>query len=266
MEFLSSHLDRLRSERPLVHNITNYVVMNTTANALLAVGASPVMSHALEEVEEMVGLSSALVVNIGTLSKKWVKAMELAMDTAHHLNKPVILDPVGAGATSYRTKTALDLLLRNHPTLIRGNASEIAALTDANAKTKGVDSSLDALDALTAAKKLAVQFDATVVVSGQKDLVVDRSQVWEIANGHSLMASITGMGCCASALCAAFAAISSNPSEAAVTAMASMGVAGEKAAASASGPGSFFAGFLDELFRLDGESLKASARVREIAS
>lgn len=265
MDSLSGHLERLRSEGPLVHSITNYVVMNNTANALLAVGASPVMAHALEEMEEMVGLASALVVNIGTLSKKWVKSMELAMDVARRLNKPIIVDPVGAGATSYRTHTVMELMLRNHPTILRGNASEILSLTNASSQTKGVDSILESKDALAAAKLLAGQFGATVVVSGKIDLVVHGGQVYEVSNGHPLMGKVTGMGCCASVLCAAFAAVAGNPVEGACAAMATMGAAGEKAAVEARGPGSFQVRFLDELYQISGESLEATAKVREIS-
>src|SRR5690606_30656687 len=133
-------LRRIRAEAPVIHNITNHVVMNTTANALLAIGASPVMAHAPQEVEEMVGIARALVLNIGTLSDAWIEAMILAGRAARQRGIPIVLDPVGAGATSYRTNTARRLLDEVSPTIVRGNASEIRALVSERGATRGVDS------------------------------------------------------------------------------------------------------------------------------
>lgn len=157
---------RIRSEAPLVHNITNFVVMNTTANALLAIGASPVMAHAVEEVEAMVRLARALVINIGTLSGPWITSMRKAAAAARQCGIPVVLDPVGAGATSFRTRTAHRILADSPPTIIRGNASEIRALHYAESETKGVDSRHDAEAALDAARELAKKFGCVVSVSG----------------------------------------------------------------------------------------------------
>ena len=140
---ISRDLEEVRRQAPLVHNITNYVVMNTTANALLAVGASPVMAHAPEEVEDMVDIASALVINIGTLSEPWIESMLKAAKRAQKKGIPIVYDPVGAGATPYRTRTIHELIQAAAPSILRGNASEIMALAGDAAKTKGVDSTSD---------------------------------------------------------------------------------------------------------------------------
>ncbi|HNY50274.1 MAG TPA: hydroxyethylthiazole kinase [Smithella sp.] len=248
-------MERIRSQAPVVHNITNYVVMNNTANALLAIGASPVMAHALEEVEDMVDIASALVINIGTLSEHWINGMLKAARQAGKKGIPIILDPVGAGATSYRTKTARVLLAAAAPAIIRGNASEIMALYDDQSKTKGVDSAASSDQAMNIAQKLSQLHQCVVCVSGVVDYVIDRDKVVKIKNGHPMMSSVTGLGCTASALCGAFAAVEKSSFTATVGAMAAMGVAGEMAAATAAGPGSMQMHFLDCLYRLSQDDL-----------
>jgi hydroxyethylthiazole kinase len=245
-----SDLSRIRTEAPLVHNITNYVVMNVTANALLAVGASPVMAHAVEEVEEMVGLAQALVLNIGTLSGPWIEAMLVAGRAARRRGIPVVLDPVGSGATRFRTATALRLLDEVGPTIVRGNASEIASLCSDAGGTKGVDSTRASEETVELAQSLAARRGCTVVVSGATDAIVGEGKVLRVRNGHPMMARVTGMGCTASALVAAFAAVNPSPLRAAAHAMAVMGIAGEMAAERAEGPGSFQPHFLDALSRI----------------
>jgi hydroxyethylthiazole kinase len=240
-------IQRIRAEGPLVHNITNYVVMNPTANALLAIGASPVMAHAVEEVEEMVSLASALVINIGTLSAPWVKAMIKAGKKARRLKIPVVLDPVGCGATRYRTTVAQEIMREVAPTIIRGNASEIRSLLGRKAGTKGVDSRQKPDEVLDEARALSTSAGCVVSVSGPVDLVVEGDTVIRIANGHPLMARVTGMGCTASAITGAFAAVNPQRLQAAAHAMAVMGIAGEMAAERAVGPGSFQMHFLDAL-------------------
>ncbi|MBW2651028.1 MAG: hydroxyethylthiazole kinase [Deltaproteobacteria bacterium] len=256
-------IEKIRETSPLIHNITNYVVMNSTANALLAMGASPVMAHAVEEVEEMTGIARALVINIGTLSESWVKAMFRAVSRAGELGIPVILDPVGAGATSYRTKTCHDLIDAVSPAIIRGNASEIMALVMGETKTKGVDSSDPSSAALEAAKLLSRNAGSTVCVSGEVDYIVDGGSVIKVENGHPMMARVTGMGCAATALCGAFAAVNSSFPAAAAEAMVVMGIAGEIAAESSEGPGSLQVGFLDALFRLSEDDLINRIRIGE---
>ena len=251
----------IRRLAPVVHNITNYVVMNTTANALLALGASPVMAHAEEEMGDMVGIASALVINIGTLSKEWVKAMYKAAEKAMERGIPVVLDPVGAGATTYRTATARDLVSAIRPAIIRGNASEIMAVLGDQARTRGVDSSEASHDAVAAAMAIHQTWGSTVCISGETDYVVGGATRYQIRNGHPMMTRVTGLGCTASALCGAFAAVTRDPAQAAAQAMAVMGVAGELAAAGADGPGSLQVRFLDALYRLDEATLAQRIRL-----
>ena len=243
-------LQKLREQAPVIHNITNFVVMNTTANALLAVGASPVMAHAAEEVADMVGIASALVINIGTLSKHWVDAMFVAVQSAAKRGIPIVLDPVGAGATPYRTRTVLALMEAARFTVVRGNASEILAIHGAHGGTKGVDSTAAAQDAVQAARAIHERFGATVCISGKTDFVVGSQGVLSIHNGHPMMTRVTGLGCTASALCGAFLAVTPDPSQATAQAMAVMGIAGELAAERSEGPGSLQVNFLDALYKL----------------
>ena len=245
-----SDVQKIRAEAPLVHNITNYVVMNSTANALLALGASPVMAHALEEVEEMTGLARSLVLNIGTLSPPWVAAMLRAGGVARKRGIPVILDPVGAGATRYRTETARKILDEVGPTIVRGNPSEIRALASAEGKTKGVDSTHGSEEAVEAARAVAQAYNCVVSVSGVVDVIVSASSTVRVANGHPLMGKVTGLGCTATAVTAAFAAVNADALHAASHAMAVMGVAGEISEEHSKGPGSFQMHFLDALAQM----------------
>jgi hydroxyethylthiazole kinase len=243
-------IQKIRAEAPLVHNITNYVVMNTTANALLAIGASPVMAHAVEEAKEMVGHARALVINIGTLSAPWVEAMVKAGKEARRRKIPVVLDPVGSGATQFRTTAAHKLIKQTHPDIIRGNASEIRSLIRTGPGAKGVDSRHTPDEVLDDARELSRSAGCVVSVSGPTDLIVQGDTVSRIANGHPMMAKVTGMGCTASAITAAFAAVNPSPFQAAAHAMAVMGIAGEMAAEHSAGPGSFQLNFLDALYRI----------------
>ncbi|MCW8858694.1 MAG: hydroxyethylthiazole kinase [Deltaproteobacteria bacterium] len=247
-------IQRIHDVSPLVHNITNYVVMNTTANALLAIGASPVMAHAQEEIADMVGIASALVINIGTLSRDWIVAMKRAMESAAEKAIPIIFDPVGAGATAFRTRTCHELLEQVRPTVIRGNASEIMALVDSTVQTKGVDSLID-IAPVKAAQSLAKRLSCVVVVSGESDLIADGRTCVYTHNGHSLMPKVTGLGCTASALMGAFSAVQSNPLLAAAHTMAVMGICGEIAAERASGPGSLQMHFIDSLYQLSEQQI-----------
>lgn len=255
------NLETLRAKSPLVHNITNFVVMNFTANALLAVGASPVMAHAMEEVEDMVSIAGALVVNIGTLSPDWVDGMVLAMKKAKSIGVPIILDPVGAGATPYRNNVLKRLLDAASPTIIRGNASEIMALAGLDIQTKGVDSSAAVNDSLEAARQLSNNYGSVVSVSGPTDLIVFKDKIAYVNNGVSLMTGVTGMGCTASTLAGAFAAIQSDPFEAAVSAAATMGVAGQLAWEKTTSPGTFQMEFLNALYNIAPEHLSRLAKV-----
>ena len=248
-------VENIRSQAPLIHNITNYVVMNTTANALLSLGASPVMAHAIEEVEEMVAMAGALVINIGTLSERWIAAMIKAGEAAKKRGIPIILDPVGAGATGLRTKTAHDLMIAAAPTIIRGNGSEIISLASAESSTKGVDSIHGAEAAGDAAQILAEKYQCVVSISGPIDVILDVNERITIANGHPMMPKVTGLGCTATAITGAFATVNTSPFLAAAHAMAVMGITGEIAAEKSDGPGSLQLNFLDTLYRLDKQKI-----------
>ena len=249
-DVLSAAIAAVRTQSPLVHNITNYVVMNNTANALLAVGASPVMAHWASEMEEMTAIAGALVINIGTLDADWIEGMKAAGLAASRRGTPIVLDPVGAGATSQRTKAAWEIIDLCNPTIIRGNGSEIMALVDAGIKSKGVDSSASSDDALAAARKLASETGAVVVISGETDYITNGSEVYTVEGGDTIMTSVTGMGCTSTALVGAFAAVEPDAMVAATAAMAVMSLVGERAAANARGNGSMQVQFLDELYNL----------------
>jgi hydroxyethylthiazole kinase len=259
------NLEALRAAQPLIHNITNLVVMNYTANALLAMGASPVMAHAAGEVEEMVALAKALVLNIGTLTEDWVDSMVRAGRAAAALGTPIVLDPVGAGATRLRTASALRIVAEVHPNVIRGNPSEILALGSASATTKGVDSTLPVERAAAFAKRLAVDLGATVAVTGAVDLVTDGTHALRVHNGHPLLGRVTGTGCTATAAIGAFLAVDADPVGAAASALAYFGLAGEIAARRAAAPGSFTIALLDALFTITPEELQSGCRI-EIAA
>ena len=254
-------LRRLREAKPLVHQITNYVVMNETANATLALGALPVMAHAREEVEEMAAIAGALVLNIGTLSPDWVDAMLLAGRAANEHGVPVVLDPVGAGATAYRTETARRLLDEVRVTVLRGNAGEVATLVGVSAEVRGVESIGAADDSASLARAAGARLGLVASVTGPVDHVSDGNSVVAVANGHPLMASITGTGCMSSALTGCFLAVNrERPLEAAAEALVAFGVAGEEAARGAKGPGSFHVALYDSLAALDPATLDAKAR------
>jgi hydroxyethylthiazole kinase len=254
-------MEAIKKQAPVIHNITNYVVMNSTANALLAIGASPVMAHAGEEVEEMVNIAQSLVINIGTLSESWVASMFKAVRQARKKGIPVILDPVGAGATAYRTRTARELIKSGQPTVIRGNASEIMALADDHSKTKGVDSAADSDAAIITAQKLAETHKCVVCISGATDYIIDSENILKIKNGHPLMTKVTGLGCTASALCGAFAAVEALPFVATAKAMAVMGIAGEIAIEKSAGPGSLQTNFLDVLYLLTEADISSRLKI-----
>ena len=255
-------LRTIRETKPLVHQITNYVVMNETANATLALGALPVMAHAIEEVEEMVGLAGALVLNIGTLSGPWVESMLRAGKAASARGIPVVLDPVGAGATRFRTETALRLLDVVDVTVLRGNAGEVASLVGVEAEVRGVESIGTGQSAAELARAAARRFQCVASVTGPVDHVSDGEAAVAVANGHELLATVTGTGCMSSALTGCFlAAKPDEPLAAAAEALVAFGVAGEDAAEGARGPGSFHVGLYDALAALDPETLDGPARV-----
>ena len=264
---LWADLQAVRQQSPLVHNITNFVVMNYSANALLAVGASPVMAHAKEEVRDMVGIAQALVLNIGTLEPDWIEAMRLALQAARARGVPVVLDPVGAGATPYRNAAIGELLRSGTPSVVRGNGSEVMSVAGLAAATRGVDSAASSGEALDAARALARDLQSVVCISGADDHVVDAGGRWAtLSNGHPWMTKVTGVGCSASALVGAFAAVQPDRWRATVAAMAVLGVVGELAAertqAAGGGVGRLQIELLDGLQLLDEAGFKARLELK----
>ncbi len=251
-------LAAIRERKPLVHQITNYVVMNETANATLAIGALPVMAHALQEVEEMTSAASALVLNIGTLSDEWVEAMLLAGRAANRAGVPVVLDPVGAGATRYRTEVSRRLLEELEVAVVRGNSAEVATLAGRAAEIRGVE----ALGAggPELAREAARALGCVAAVTGPVDHVSDGETVNAVANGHELLGTVTGTGCMATALTGCFLAVQPDPLAAATGALVAFGAAGEDAAQEAKGPGTFHAALYDALYALDPETLDSRTR------
>ncbi len=255
----------VRERAPLVHSITNFVVMNLNANVLLAAGASPVMAHAHEEVQAMAGIAQALVLNIGTLEPVWIESMRLALLTASQRGIPTVLDPVGAGATAYRNASIELLLNTTSPSVIRGNGSEIMSVAGSSVQTRGVDSGAQANDALGSARALVARTGGVVCVSGQTDHIVDGTRWALLSNGHPWMTKITGVGCSATALIGAFCAVQPDAWRATVSAMALMGVVGEVAAEKAvvrkQGVGSMQVLMLDELQLLDQATFDARLKM-----
>jgi len=249
-------LHAVREQKPLVVNITNYVVMNNTANGLLAIGASPIMAHSREEMAEMMSFSGALVINIGTLDSLWIPRMMVAVEQANNHNKVVVLDPVGCGASKLRTQTSRQIADAANKLIIRGNASEIIALAGEQGTSKGVDSTDSSEAAVGAAQYLAKTYQCNVVVSGETDFIITADRQIKLNNGHVMMTYVTGMGCTLSALTGAltgaFAAVGE---ETGLAAAAVLGVAGEIAAEQSKGPGSLQLNLLDALYLLDEETL-----------
>ncbi len=242
------HVSKLKAANPLVLNLTNYVSMDFVANGLLALGASPIMSESIEEVEDLLKISQALVINLGTLNDVFMARVKAACGYANQLNVPIILDPVGAGATAYRTKAASYLLSHYQIALVRGNGSEIMALAGEAQQTKGVDSLAESLDAESAAKTLSSQHQCVVTVSGATDVIVSGEHVTHVTEGSPMMPRVVGTGCLFTAVTASFCAVEpSDLYQAAQTAAWFYGQCGAVAAEQAAGPGTFKAHFLDAL-------------------
>ncbi|MDN7023783.1 hydroxyethylthiazole kinase [Methanoculleus sp. FWC-SCC1] len=257
-------LARVRSKRPLIHHITNSVTINDCANVTIAAGAAPVMAAAPEEAAEMVAAAGALVLNIGTLSREQVEAMLLAGMRANELGIPVVLDPVGAGATRLRTESALRLLDRIDVAVLKGNAGEIGTIAGTGGTVRGVDSGGIAGDPVDTARECARTTGAVVAMSGAADIVTDGRRIVLVENGTPLMGQLSGTGCMAASVTGAFAAVERDRVLAAAAALAAFGRAGERAAGEARGPYSFRTALIDEVFTLTGNDLAEHARVRTI--
>jgi hydroxyethylthiazole kinase len=257
-------LERVRKQAPLVHNITNFVVMNSTANILLAAGASPVMAHCRAEVEEMAAMAGALVLNIGTLQEDWVASMIAAGRSVRQKGIPIVLDPVGAGATTLRTSAVKQILAACSVSVLRGNASEILSLESAGIRTRGVDSSLGLTDAgVSAAVSMARSRGLIVAVSGETDCITDGRRVYRVANGHPLMTKVTGVGCGLSSVCGAFCAVAEKADHLSATAaaFAFYGLCAELAVQTSALPGSFFTAFLDRLYSTGAQEIEKGLKV-----
>ncbi|MEJ6401882.1 hydroxyethylthiazole kinase [Yoonia sp. 2307UL14-13] len=255
----SDHLKAMQQASPLIQNISNYVAMNIMANVMLAAGASPAMVHAREEGADFTRIANGLSINIGTLDAEWADCMVQAAKAADERQKPWVLDPVAIGATAFRQNVAATLL-EHQPTVIRGNASEILALSGAVAQGRGADSADQVAAAEDGACALARARDTVVAVTGPVDYVTDGHRAARIANGHPLMPKVTALGCALTGLVAAFAA-TNDPFKGTLTALAYYGLAGERAAETATGPGSFQPAFLDALHNISGTELDAGARI-----
>lgn len=240
----------VREQSPLVQYLTNYVSMDIAANVLNAVGASPAMVHDPHEAGEFARIASAVGINIGTPSPSWVEGMTAAAEAAQDTGTPWVLDPVAVGATSYRRSIVKDLI-KYRPTVVRGNASEILAIATSEAGGRGVDSEVASLDALLGARTLAEELSSVVVVTGRQDVITDGVRTAVVHGGHAFMPMVTALGCSATALVAACCAVTDDPFDGSVAAMAMFAVAGQRAGREAAGPGSFRARFLDELATLD---------------
>lgn len=264
MEDMSVMLKKVKEKQPLIHNITNQVVINFTANGLLALGAAPVMANAVEEAGDMADVADALVLNIGTLTSPQIEAMILAGKAANKKGIPVVLDPVGVGATTFRNQAAERILQEVNVSLVRGNAGEVGFLAGVDSKVKGVESAYQGSSreiAVQAARKLGT----SVVVTGKEDIITDGKRIFTGTNGDVFLTQVTGAGCLLSSVVAAFLATGEDILEAAASAVSFYGVAAELAAKNANGPGSFQVAFLDLLASLDGETVKDHIKIEEVA-
>lgn len=234
---MKTDLRLIQEQQPLIHNITNYVAMNFVANSLLAIGASPIMARAEEEVEEISSKSNALALNLGVPESTTAHSMILAGEAAMKKRIPIVFDVVGVGATRFRMDIASQIILRCHPTVIKGNASEIQALYSHQIGMQGVDSHQETYEVEKQAKKLAQQLSCIIVVTGAIDFITDGERMAYVHEGHSMMSKVTAMGCTATGIVGAFLAVNSDPLEASFHAMKAMGIAGKRAASQSRGTG-----------------------------
>lgn len=257
---LAETFAKLKEQRPLIHHLTNFVVMNDTANVTLHLGALPVMAHAVEEVAEMTGAAGALVLNLGTLTPSWVASMLAAGRVANERGVPIVLDPVGAGATAFRTATAQRLLAELEVSVVRGNAGEIGALMGRGGEVRGVESTGTLEDPVAVVREAARAWGAVVAITGKRDLISDGERVLVVDNGHEWLSTLTGTGCMATTAVACFAAVEGDALVAAAGALAAYGLAAERAALGAKGPASFKVTFFDELYALTPTDVESEAK------
>lgn len=261
IEKIIEQIHNVRKLSPLVLNVTNYVAMNNSANALLAIGASPIMSKETDEMEDLAEICNSLVINIGTLEKNEVEAVIIAQKAFNKLSKPVILDPVGAGASSFRDNTIKKILLNGNIDYIRGNGSEIISIAGFNSISKGVDSINSSYDAITAAKELSLKYNCVVSISGQTDVIIDQQKCIVIENGSEMMTKVTALGCSATAILAAFATLNADRITNATSASALMSICGQIAAEKSPGPGTLQVNLLDTLYNIKEDQIRKIASV-----
>ena len=256
-------LEKIKFTSPLIHNITNFVVMNSSANILLAIGASPVMAHCLGEVREMTSIANSLVLNIGTLQDDWVEAMVVAAKTANAKGIPVILDPVGSGATSLRTRAVKKIMHEAKISVLRGNASEIFSLASEDVRTRGVDSSLSVTtEVIDAARTLATEMNCIIAISGAEDVITDGRKIFKVKNGQAIMTRVTGIGCGLSAVTGAFCAVAKGDLiSAAAAAFGFYGLCGDLAFQISDKPGSFSVAFTDTLYSVNPKDISSLLKI-----
>lgn len=254
-------LTRIRTQHPLLHHMTNFVVMNDTANATLGIGALPVMAHAKEEVAEMVGAAGALVLNPGTLTPEWVEAMLIAGKRANELGVPIVYDPVGVGATKLRNETGERFLKGLKLAAIRGNSGEVGALAGAGGVVKGVESVEGVKNPVAVAKGLAKNYNSVVAITGKRDFISDGTRVMGVDNGHIMLTTITGTGCMATTMVGAFCAVEKDYLVATAAALACYGLAAQSAAKKSKGPGTFRSALLDAIYHLTPAQVKLGVKV-----
>lgn len=263
MKEYSKLLSLVHEKNPLICQITNSVTIESCANITICIGASPVMSNSSEDAADMVKMSDALLLNIGTIDEKQTEIMLAAGNEAAKQNIPIILDPVGAGATKYRTQTAERFMNELPIAVLKGNAGEIGTLAGESAEVKGVDSiSLKRCPADTA-KDFAKSCGSVIIISGAEDIISDGLHTYGVLNGDKIMGKISGTGCMAGSVCSAFAAVSDNLTKGCVSAMTYLGIAGEAAAQNSNGPGTFRAAFFDAVYNLSQEQFIKSAKIKE---
>ena len=259
-EITCQGLAAIRSSKPMIHHITNTVVMNLTANVTLCLGAAPVMAPCIKESPEMVRFAGALLLNIGTLDPVLIESMLAAGRVANELGIPIVFDPVGAGATGLRTDSSKLITRELDISIIRGNAGEVFTLFGADGKVRGVDSMDSVEGRIDLVSSFAADSGSVIAVTGALDIVTDGSRTARIENGHSLMGRVTGTGCSATTSVACFAAAMKDPFHAAVGGLIALGIAGENAAGVCAGPGTFVPCFLDALADLDSEIIERNIR------
>ncbi|HNX91137.1 MAG TPA: hydroxyethylthiazole kinase [Candidatus Omnitrophota bacterium] len=257
-------LKNLRERSPLVHHITNWVTIYDCANVVKILGASPVMAHAKEESADMAAISSALVLNIGTLTTEIIDSMISAARSANKKGIPVVLDVCGAGATEFRNKKCMELIKKVKIDIIKGNSSEIAKIAGENVKTKGVDAGTVEKDLIKIANKLAKNKKCVVVITGKEDISTDGTATYIVKNGHKMMSHVVGTGCMASSAIGAFAAIEKDLAKAAAAALSTFGIAGEIAAKKCSGPASFKSELFDAIYNLNKKTCEKMQKIKKL--